>query len=127
MKVRELLEMLDEKQKKTVLKCVDRCGIPELEAEVDPTVDEESIRFLKAISNPLRFVILKLLRDQWLCVCVIANALEQDQTLISHHLRTLKYLGLVEDRKEGRMHFYRAKKDAIEKYLQMVGGELLGE
>jgi len=127
MKVVELLEKLDEKQKKTVLKCVDRCGIPELDAEVDPTVDEESIRFLKAISNPLRFAILKLLRDQWLCVCLISHALGEDQTLISHHLRTLKSLGLVEDRKEGRMHFYRARKDAIERYLQMVRGELLGE
>ncbi|WP_297512900.1 metalloregulator ArsR/SmtB family transcription factor [Thermococcus sp.] len=127
MKVRELLEKLDERQKKTVMRCVERCGIPELEAEIEPEVDDESVKFLKVLSNPLRLAILKLLRDQWLCVCLISEALQQDQTLISHHLRTLKSLGLVEERKEGRMRFYRAKRDVIEEYLAKVRGELFGE
>ncbi len=126
-KVRELLEKLDERQKKTVMRCVERCGIPELEAEIEPEVDDESVKFLKVLSNPLRLAILKLLRDQWLCVCLISEALQQDQTLISHHLRTLKSLGLVEERKEGRMRFYRAKRDVIEEYLAKVRGELFGE
>jgi len=127
MKVRELFDRLDERQKKTVLKCVERCGIPELESEVDPSVDRDVVDFLKVISNPLRLAILKLLRDQWLCVCLISEALDQDQTLISHHLRTLKSMGLVEERKEGRMRFYRARKDVIESYLSKVRGELFGE
>ena len=126
-KVRELLEKLDERQKKTVMRCVERCGIPELEAEIEPEVDDESVKFLKVLSNPLRLAILKLLRDQWLCVCLISEALQQDQTLISHHLRTLKSLGLVEERKEGRMRFYRAKRDVIEEYLAKVRGELFSE
>ncbi|AHL22093.1 metalloregulator ArsR/SmtB family transcription factor [Thermococcus nautili] len=127
MKVRELFERLDERQKKTVMRCVERCGIPELEAEIEPKVNEDAVKFLKVLSNPLRLAILKLLRDQWLCVCLISEALQQDQTLISHHLRTLKSLGLVEERKEGRMRFYRAKRDVIEEYLAKVRGELLGE
>ena len=127
MKVRELFDRLDERQKNTVLKCVERCGIPELESEVDPSVDRDVVDFLKVISNPLRLAILKLLRDQWLCVCLISEALDQDQTLISHHLRTLKSMGLVEERKEGRMRFYRARKDVIESYLGKVRGELFGE
>ena len=57
----------------------------------------------------------------------MAQVLEADQTLISHHLRTLKRLNLVEERREGRMHFYRARKDVIEEYLQKVGVELLGD
>jgi len=126
-KVRELLEKLDERQKKTVMRCVERCGIPELEAEIEPEVDDESVKFLKVLSNPLRLAILKLLRDQWLCVCLISEALQQDQTLISHHLRTLKSLGLVEERKEGRMRFYRAKRNVIEEYLAKVRRELFGE
>ena len=126
-KVRELFERLDERQKKTVMRCVERCGIPELDADVEPTVDDEAVKFLKVLSNPLRLAILKLLRDKWLCVCLISEALEQDQTLISHHLRTLKSLGLVEERKEGRMRFYKAKRDVLEEYLAKVRGELLGE
>ncbi|WP_456421706.1 ArsR/SmtB family transcription factor [Thermococcus sp.] len=127
MKVRELFDRLDERQKKTVLKCVERCGIPELDGEVNPEIGNDVVKFLKVISNPLRLAILKLLRDQWLCVCLISEALEQDQTLISHHLRTLKSFGLIEERKEGRMRFYRARKDVIDEYLDRVKGELLGE
>ncbi|GAB6135558.1 ArsR/SmtB family transcription factor [Thermococcus henrietii] len=127
MKVGELFEKLDERQKKTVMRCVEKCGIPELDAEIEPEVKEEAVKFLKVLSNPIRLAILKLLRDQWLCVCLISEALEQDQTLISHHLRTLKSLGLVEERKEGRMRFYRTRKDILEDYLAKVRGELLGE
>jgi DNA-binding transcriptional ArsR family regulator len=127
MKVRELFERLDERQKKTVTKCVENCDILDPEAEVEPEVNGDIVRFLKVVSNPLRLAILKLLRDQWLCVCLISEALEQDQTLISHHLRTLKSLGLVEERKEGRMRFYRTRKDVVDEYLERVRGELLGE
>ena len=126
-KVRELFERLDERQKKSITKCIERCGIPELEAEVEPEVDQRTIEFLKVLSNPLRLAILKLVRDNWLCVCLISEALGQDQTLISHHLRTLKALNLIEERKEGRMRFYRARKDVLEEYLSKVRGELLGE
>ncbi len=126
-KVRELFERLDERQKKSITKCIERCGIPELEAEVEPSVEEPVVEFLKVLSNPLRLAILKLVRDNWLCVCLISEALGQDQTLISHHLRTLKALNLIEERKEGRMRFYRARKDVLEEYLSKVRGELLGE
>ncbi len=125
MKVREVLERLDEKQRKTVMKCSERCGLFDEETEIEAEVDEELVKFLKAISNPLRLRILKMLRDKWLCVCVISAALEQDQTLISHHLRTLRSMNLIESRKEGKMHFYRTNKDVLENYLKRVSNEIL--
>jgi DNA-binding transcriptional ArsR family regulator len=125
MKVRDILEKLDEKQKKTVMRCNETCGIPSLDREIDVEVEEDLVKFLKAISNPLRLKILKLLKDNWLCVCIIALALEQDQTLISHHLRTLRSLGLIEVRKEGKMHFYRTNTKVLEEYLKRVGSELV--
>jgi len=126
-KVRDLFEGLEERQRKTIMRCVERCGIPELNAEVEPRVSEEAVAFLKVVSNPIRLAILKLLRDQWLCVCLISEALGQDQTLISHHLRTLKSMNLVEERKEGRMRFYRTRRDVLEDHLDKVRRELLGE
>lgn len=127
MKVKEIVEKLNEKQKKTVKKCIENCGLPELEAEVETEVSMDVVEFLKVIANPLRFKILKMTRNHWLCVCILAQVLEADQTLISHHLRTLKRLNLVEERREGRMHFYRARRDVIENYLKKVEEELLGE
>ncbi|WP_297419122.1 helix-turn-helix transcriptional regulator [Thermococcus sp.] len=125
MKVRDVLERLDEKQRKTVTKCSENCGILDIEAEIETEVDGELIRFLKAISNPIRLEILKMLRDKWLCVCIISAILEQDQTLISHHLRTLRSLNLIESRKEGKMHFYRTNREILESYLKRVSVEVL--
>ncbi|NJE06177.1 ArsR family transcriptional regulator [Thermococcus sp. M36] len=125
MKVRDVLGELTERQRKTVVQCAELCGIPDLDAEVDESIDGDTINFVKAISNPLRMRILKLLKDNWLCVCLISKILDQDQTLISHHLRTLKSLGLILERKEGKMHFYRTNTEALEGYLERLRRELV--
>lgn len=127
MRIQDVVDRLGEKQRKTVMKCVERCGLPELDAEIEPGVPNDVTEFLKIIANPLRFKILKLTRDQWLCVCLLSEVLGEDQTLISHHLRVLKKLDLLEERKEGRMRFYRARGEVIEDYLKKVREELLGE
>lgn len=97
-----------------------------MEAELEPEVDREIIEFLKALSNPIRLKILKLTRDNWLCVCLLSEVLGEDQTLISHHLRTLKTLDLVKERREGRMRFYKANTERIEELLKKVEGVLVG-
>ena len=125
MKIRDLLDELNAKQKETVIHCAETCGIPDLDREVELQIEDDMIKFLKALSNPLRLKILKLLRDNWLCVCLISKILDQDQTLISHHLRTLKSLGLIIERKEGKMHFYRTNTEVLQRYLSMINTELV--
>ncbi|WP_297477744.1 metalloregulator ArsR/SmtB family transcription factor [Thermococcus sp.] len=127
MKVGDVLNKLNEKQRKTVARCSENCGILDVDAEINTEVNEETVRFLKALSNPIRLKILKMLRGRWLCVCIISAALEQDQTLISHHLRTLKSVNLIESRKEGKMHFYRTNEEVLRKHLELLSGELMGE
>jgi len=123
-KVRELIETFDEKQKLTVLRSYEREGIPDLDLDIDTSVDGDILNFLKAISNPLRFQMLKLLSKGWLCVCIISGALGRDQTLISHHLRTLKEAGLIHEKKVGKMHFYRTNLEAFGRYLEAVKSEI---
>lgn len=125
MKLRELIESFDEKQRMTVLRSYEREGIPDLDVELEAEIDKDVMRFLKAISNPLRFQILKLLSKGWLCVCIISEALGRDQTLISHHLRTLKEAGLIIEKKVGKMHFYRTDVEKFERYLDAVKSEIL--
>ncbi|ASJ12295.1 ArsR/SmtB family transcription factor [Thermococcus thioreducens] len=125
MKIRDLLDELNPKQKETVIHCAETCGIPDLDREVEIRIEGDMIKFLKALSNPLRLKILKLLKDNWLCVCLISKILDQDQTLISHHLRTLKSLGLIIERKEGKMHFYRTNTEILQRYLSMINTELV--
>jgi len=125
MKVGELLESLNEKQRKTVQKCLESCEILDLEEEIEIELSEESIDFLKVLSNPIRAGILKMLKNRWMCVCLIAKALNQDQTLISHHLRTLKKMNLLHERREGKLRFYRTNLEELKKYIDMLEKELL--
>lgn len=62
--------------------------------------------FLKAVADPTRARILKLLEGRELCVCQLMNILSLSQSTISGHLSILKNAGLVTDRKEGRWAHY---------------------
>lgn len=119
-KIRELIEKLNEKQKKTVMSCLSKCEILDLDEEIETYPSKEISRFLKVISNPIRYGILKMLNDRWMCVCLISEALEIDQTLVSHHIRILKELDLLEERKEGKLRFYRTNKEKLREYLEKV-------
>ena len=61
----------------------------------------------KAISDPTRARMLKLLEEGELCVCHIMEILELGQSTASKHLGILKAAGLVESRKEGTWAYYR--------------------
>ncbi len=122
--VRELLEEMPEKQRRSVETCVEACEIS-YDTVIDTQLENGMVEFLKAISNPTRFRILKMTRDKWLCVCLISRALNVDQTLVSHHLRTLRELGLVRERKIGKVRLYHSVVDTLEDYLKEAISELV--
>ena len=64
-------------------------------------------RLLTALTDPTRLRLLRLLRQQELCVCELVDALRIPQYKISRHLRRLRAAGLVEARREGRWMHYR--------------------
>jgi ArsR family transcriptional regulator len=72
-----------------------------------------AIRVLGALTDSTRLRLLRLLRRQELCVCELMDALRMPQYRISRHLRTLRGLGLVEARREGRWMHYRAGRGMI--------------
>ena len=60
----------------------------------------------KALADETRIKILHLVAQRELCVCDLAFLLEMSLPAVSHHLRFLKALRLVKNRKEGKMVFY---------------------
>jgi ArsR family transcriptional regulator len=64
-------------------------------------------RFLEALTDPTRLRLLRLLRQQELCVCELVDTLRLPQYKISRHLRSLRAVGLVEARRDGRWMHYR--------------------
>lgn len=59
-----------------------------------------------ALGDPTRLRIVAALADRELCVCDLAATIGQTESAVSHHLRTLRTLGLVRSRREGRLVYY---------------------
>ncbi len=56
----------------------------------------------KALGEPTRLKIVKLLATRELCVCDLEEIMQISQPRVSQHLKVLKYAGLVNERKEGQ-------------------------
>lgn len=72
---------------------------------------EDTARFcaqkLKALSDPTRLAVLQLLLERPRHVGELNEVLDLDQSLLSHHLRTLRDAGLVEGIRDGKAVLYR--------------------
>jgi len=71
------------------------------------TLEEQQARFLRCIGEPTRLQILKLLTEGERCVGELTEALNKEQSLVSHHLRALKVCNIVRDRQEAQKIYYR--------------------
>jgi ArsR family transcriptional regulator, arsenate/arsenite/antimonite-responsive transcriptional repressor len=62
---------------------------------------KEFIKVMKALSDPNRVKILKMLQHKSLCVCEMRTALGIAQPTVSNHLKVLEDAGLVTYLKDG--------------------------
>ena len=68
---------------------------------------EDYIKVMKALSDPTRVKILKILQLKALCVCEIRSLLGFSQPTISKHLKILEDAGVVEGQKDQMWVNYR--------------------
>lgn len=66
----------------------------------------ELSEFFKVFGDSTRIKILYVLSQSEMCVCDIATLLQMGQSAISHQLRILKQMRLVNFRREGKTVFY---------------------
>jgi len=81
---------------------------------------EETYRFLRAVADSNRLKILCILRDGPKCVCEIAPAAGISDKLASHHLRQLKTLGILNERREGTFAWYGLERGVIREYKKLL-------
>ena len=72
----------------------------------------DAIKTLKAMADPTRLRILRLLLQRDLCVCELMFILKMEQSLVSHHMRVLRDAGIAEDVRDGRWIIYRVPEEA---------------
>lgn len=65
------------------------------------------LRVMKALSDPNRVRILKLLEKKPLCVCEIQEVLGIAQPTVSSHMKILEDAGLVDKERQGTWMIYR--------------------
>jgi len=68
---------------------------------------EKQARLLRAIAHPTRLRILEIISEEESCVCHITTILKRRQPYVSQQLMILREAGLVLDRKDGVMVYYR--------------------
>jgi len=75
---------------------------------------KEKAELFKALSVDTRLRIIELLKAQPLCVNSLAHALHISPSAVSQHLRILKSLKLVEDRRMGYWTHYSLNEEQLE-------------
>ena len=84
---------------------------------VDPALDADRIATLaKAVSEPLRVLILDVLRrsDEPVCQCELIALFEIKQSLLSHHMRKLTDAGLVAVERRHKWAYYSVPANAFQ-------------
>jgi DNA-binding transcriptional ArsR family regulator len=75
---------------------------------------------LKAIAEPRRRAILRLVADDELPAGEIAAAFDVSRTAVSQHLTVLKNAGLLTERRDGTRRLYRARPEGLDGLRQLL-------
>jgi len=75
--------------------------------------------FFSTLANPTRLAILELLREGPKNVSEIAKSLNQEQSMISHNLKTLERCVFVFSERRGKERFYYLNKEIMEKIFKI--------
>ncbi|MGQ9723227.1 MAG: ArsR/SmtB family transcription factor [Candidatus Jordarchaeum sp.] len=93
--------------------------LKELSDEMDETtLCKFGPLLFKAIADPNRLKILKILAIREMCVCELNVALNISQGTISHHLKILQEAKLIKGRIKGKWNYYQVNGKHVEKFIQ---------
>ena len=80
---------------------------------------------LKALADPVRLRLLSLVASHEAgeaCVCDLNDAFELSQPTISHHLKVLHEVGLLDRSKRGVWVYYSVRREALADLGTLIGG-----
>ena len=85
------------------------------------------IEVCRALGDPVRLKIVSELREGTRCACVLAEVAAVSPSLLSHHLKTLREVGLITGERRGRWIDYSlvsAAFESLSETLAPVASEL---
>ncbi|NPV92322.1 MAG: winged helix-turn-helix transcriptional regulator [Firmicutes bacterium] len=72
----------------------------------------------KALGDETRLRIIRMLSEREMCVCELIDVLPMSQPAVSHHLKILKQVGFVNDRRDGKWIYYSLNLEHFENCQQ---------
>ncbi len=84
-----------------------------------PLTEEQAAQVagvLKALGDPVRLRLMSIVMSyegQEACVCDLNDAVDLSQPTVSHHLKVLHEVGLLDREKRGVWVYYRARPEAL--------------
>ena len=85
---------------------------------------KQFIRIMKALSDPNRVKIIKMLQHKTMCVCEMREALQVSQPTVSKNLKILEDAGLVDFKKDGLWVDYYLTDGSKSPYVASLLGNL---
>ena len=86
---------------------------------------EQVAPLLKALADPVRLRLMSLVASHdggEACVCDLNDAFELSQPTISHHLKVLHEVGLLDRTKRGVWVYYAVRREALAGVAALIGG-----
>ena len=85
---------------------------------------KDFLNVMKALSDPNRIKILKMLQHKMMCVCELQAALQIAQPSVSKHLKILENADLVDSKKDGMWVNYHLTDGSRSPYAASILGNL---
>jgi ArsR family transcriptional regulator len=100
------------------------CCSPLMAQPLSVAEADQVAALLKALADPVRLRLMSLVAAHAggeACVCDLTDAFDLSQPTISHHLKVLHELGLLERDKRGVWVYYRINTDALRSLGTVIG------
>lgn len=101
--------------------CYDELKVHRVQKSLGQQDISTMAKMFKVLADETRMKIaFALCQEDELCVCDVANIIGSSMATASHHLRTLKQLGLAKYRKEGKLVFYALEDEHVRQLVQIA-------
>lgn len=82
--------------------------------------EEKLIKAFKSLADSKRLEIIKLIREEEKCACVLLENLDLTQSGLSYHMKILSDSGIIKSRQEGKWTYYKIDEEGIKNILSMI-------
>ncbi len=101
--------------------CDSDCMAAVAETKFDERQIAQRADAFNALGDPIRLKVVELLaQHDALCVCELQEAFDVGQPTVSHHLKVLRDVGLVDVQRKGTWAYYSLHRERLKDLMQVL-------